>query len=64
MEIFASTRQLPKFIKTINKRYVMAEVFKFDLIAKSGCVDYGKLKVLIADFISHYDSLNHLYFFV
>lgn len=64
MEIFVSPRQLPKFIKAVNKRYKTAGVCNFDLIVKSGCVDYGKLKVLIADFRGHYDLLKPLYFFL
>jgi len=42
----------------------MVRVCKFDLIVQSDCVDYEKLKVLIADFSGHYDSLNALYLFV
>jgi len=64
MGIVVLARQLPKLIKTVNKRYKTEGVFKFDLIAQNSWVDCGKLKVLIAYFSCNCDSLNPLSFFV
>jgi len=63
-EIVVLIRQLPKLIKTVNKRYKMGGIFKFDLIAQNSWLDCGKLKVLIADFSGNCDTLNPLYFIV